>query len=310
MTKKTVLAVCFVLILSLSTFAVAEAQTNTDYQVALEGPTWDHSVITILVLPLYSQPWWNPSYLNATLRAMDQWNEALAYFASNYSDYAYISGVMLAPEVSNSTLPGFDAYLTWVEQFGNETCEAGLTQTAYTSVGVIKNSSLKLSACDCQGNILSEVDMQNVALHELGHCVGLGHANYTDDTMYYAYTLGSPVRALSTLDVYGVATVFRWMAALSQYSGDNQGQPIYSVTLPPSIEYEFMPIPAKDVPSQSTIDQVVTFLNSLTQFVLQPEVLILVILAVAAIAAYSTITRIRRHPIQRQHESPSEKREM
>ena len=32
--------------------------------------------------------------------------------------------------------------------------------------------------------------MQNIALHELGHGLGLGHSNYTDDLMYSLYTLG------------------------------------------------------------------------------------------------------------------------
>ena len=300
MTKKAALAALLVLTLSFSMFAVVDAQTTSDYEVALEGPTWGHSVITILVLPLYSQTWWNPSYLNATLRAISQWNDAFTYFASNYSDLAYVSGVQFSPEVSNFTLPGFDSYLTWVEQFGNETCEAGLTQTTYSSLNVISNSSIRFSAYDCQGNILTEVDMQNVALHELGHCVGLGHANYTDDTMYYAYTLGSSVRELSTLDIYGVATVFRWMAASPQYDAGNQGEPTYSVTLPPNIEYKYMPIPANDTPPKSAVAQILTFLNAFTQFVLQPEVLPLIVLAVATVVAYSTITRgRRRRPIQR-----------
>ncbi len=274
--------------------AVVEAETNSNYQLALEGPTWDHSEITIRVIPQYGKPWWNPSYLNATLNAIDQWNEAFTYFASNNTDYAYLSDIMLIPQVSNSTTIVYDTFLSWIEQFGNTTEDAGLTTTMYTSLGAIDNSTMILAAYDVYGDTLSEVDMQNVALHELGHVFGLGHSNDSGDAMYYDYVLDSPVRALSTLDVYGVATVFRWMNISPQYNRDNQQQAIYSVTLPSSVEYKYLPVPAKDIPPESTIGEIVTSLDDFTQLVKQPEVLIILILAVGGIAAYATITRSHR----------------
>jgi hypothetical protein len=210
----------------------------------------------------------------------------------------------MLPEVSNSTSGNFDTSISWIEQFGNETCEAGLTRTTYWSTNVITSSTITLSAYDCRGNILNEVDMQNVVLHELGHCWGLGHANYTDDLMYFAYSLNSPVRAISTLDAYGVGTVFRWMAQLQDYNADNQGDPIYSVTLPSSIEYQYLPISANNIPAQSALAQVQIYLNGFLQFIVQPEVLIFVVLAAAALVAYSTISRSRRRQaIRRQHDT-------
>jgi hypothetical protein len=158
---------------------------------------------------------------------------------------------------------------------------------------LITNNEITLSAYDCRGNILSETDEQNVALHELGHCLGLGHANYTNDLMYYAYSLGGSVRAISTLDTYGVGTVFRWMAHSQEYNSDNQGQPIYSVSLT-SNEYEYQPISDTDLPPQSTLEKVGNFLDDFAQFVLQPEVLVLIILAFSALVGYLTISRIRR----------------
>ncbi len=305
MAKKRVVSLLLILCLACSTFAaLAEAETTPSYELDLEGPTWDHPTITMLVLPLYDQTWWNPSYLNASLRAINQWNDAFTYFASNYSAFSYLSGIKLEPTVSNFSSPGYDVYVSWVEQFGNETCDAGLTQTQYDSAGVVTGASTNCSAYDCYGNILNEVDMQNVLLHELGHVVGLGHSNSSDDTMFYAYTLGSPVRELSTLDTFGVATVFRWMANSPIYTADNQGPPISSVTLPSSIDYRFIPISAENAPPESTINQLVTFLGAFAEFVLQPVVLTLIILAIAAIAAYSTITRSHRRRMQDEKNMP------
>ena len=201
----------------------------------------------------------------------------------------------MTAQVSNQTEKGFDTYISWIEQFGNVTCEAGLSRTTYMpTTNLITNNEITLSAYDCRGNVLSEADEQNVALHELGHCLGLGHANYTDDLMYYAYNLGGSVRPISTLDTYGVATVFRWMAYSQEYSSDNQGPPIYSVSLT-SNEYEYQPISDTDLPpQQSTLEKVGNFFDDFVQFVLQPEVLVLIILAVSALVGYLTISRIRR----------------
>lgn len=305
MTRKRILVFFLILSLGLSVPALVEAQTNQKYVLALQGPTWYHSALRVLVVPRYDQTWWNPGYLNSTLRAISQWNEAISYFATNHSEFAYLSRLVMAPKVSNVTIGGFDAAISWIEQFGNETCEAGLTRTTYTTLNVITNVAITFSALDCLGNVLSEVDMQNVALHELGHCWGLGHANVTGDLMYYAYTLNSPVREISTLDVYGLGTVFRWMANSEVYNPVNQGPPIYSVTLPASINYDYIPISENNIPPQSTVDQLRSLLDYFTQLVLQPAVLVLIVLGLSALAAYITISRTRkRHVNPRENVSP------
>jgi predicted Zn-dependent protease len=274
--------------------ATTVAQLKSEYVLALQGSTWDHSTITVLIVAAYNESWWNPAYLNASLRAISEWNGALSYFASNNSDFDYLSRLRMTAQVSNVTENGFDEYISWIEQFGNETCEAGLSRTTYMpTTNLITKNEITLSAYDCRGNILSETDEQNVALHELGHCLGLGHANYTDDLMYYAYSLGGSVRAISTLDTYGVGTVFRWMAYSQEYSPDNQGQPVYSVSLTPS-GYEYQPISDTDLPPQSTLEKVGNFFDDFIKFVLQPEVLVLFIIAVSALVGYLAISIIRR----------------
>ncbi len=294
MKKEGILALFLVFCLSSSLLVLVEAETQKEYVMPLEGPTWNHSILSVLVVPQYDEPWWNPGYLNSALRAISQWNGAISYFRANYSEFAYLSRLRMVPQVSNVTIGGFDAYVSWIDQFGNETCEAGLTRTTYTSSNVIVNSTLAFSGRDCLGNILSEVDMQNVALHELGHCLGLGHPNTPEDLMYYTYSLSSPAKAISTLDVYGVGTVFRWMASSQFYNSTNQGAPVYTVTLPSSIQYEYLPITEENRPPESSLGQVVNFLSELTTVVLQPEILALIFLAIAALIAFVTISRIRR----------------
>jgi hypothetical protein len=271
------------------------AQSETGYSLDLQGPTWDNSIINILITPPSNESWWKPSYLNATLHAISEWNEAIANFAANHSDFAYLSQVRIAPQVSNSsTNTDVDAYLSWIQQFGNVTCEAGLSRIAYTS-GIITNNSITISAIDCRGNVLSEADSQNVVLHELGHGLGLGHSNYTGDLMYYAYTLNSPVRAISTLDLYGVATVFRWMYYSSEFNQTNEGSPINSVTLPSDIPYEYLPVSEKNLPPKSPLDQIRIYLGYVPDAIAQPEFWILmVVFAVVAVTAIVILRRTRK----------------
>jgi len=110
---------------------------------------------------------------------------------------------------------GFDVYISWTEKPPSSADEIGLTKTFYgVPSRIITNSTTALSSETLQGYVLNEVDMQNLALHKLGHSLGLGHSNHTSDIMYPMISVNplDQVQALSTLDLYGVSTVFQWMS--------------------------------------------------------------------------------------------------
>jgi hypothetical protein len=303
MKRESILATMLILSLSVAPLATAETQTKTEYELALSGPTWDRSTIQILITHPSNESWWTPVYLNATLHAINQWNQAIAYFAANYASFAYLAQLTLAPQISNSLThsnssadSNFDAYISWTQQFdSNVSCEAGLSRTTYDLSGLITNNTLTIAVYDCVGNVLDEADSQNVALHEMGHMLGLGHGNYSADLMYYAYSLGSSVRAISTLDLYGVATVFRWMATAPEFNRTNQGSPIYSVTLPPDIPYEKLPISEENLPPQSPLDNIITYIGSLPELIAAPELWgIMALFTVAVVCIYLVGKHARR----------------
>ena len=301
MTRKFILTILLVLSLSFSSLVSAVVQAETEYVIALVGPTWKDSIIHVFIDPSTSESWWNPAFLNATLHGISQWNEAISYFAANHSDFAYLSRLRIEPQVYNSPNADLECVMSWVRQFGNVTCEAGLTRTTSFS-GIIINSSLTVSAYDCLGNVLSEADSQNVVLHELGHVLGLAHSNYTGDLMYFSYTLGSPVRAISTLDLYGVGTVFRWMATSLEFDQANQGSPIYSVTLSPDIAYEHLAISEKNLPPQSPLERIRTNFGFIPGALSNPNLWILMsFLTVVVVAGYLVLRRMRRGRISSKH---------
>ncbi|HEX7482097.1 MAG TPA: matrixin family metalloprotease, partial [Candidatus Bathyarchaeia archaeon] len=215
---------------------------------------------------------------NTALRAIGQWNEAIAIFASNYSDYSYLSSLRIEPTVSNTFQPGFDIYVSWHESpFSNTTDEVGLSQISADYQNIITNCTVNLAAHTRHGDTLNEGDMQNVALHELGHSLGLGHSNYTGDLMFALYTMGSPAEDVSTLDVYGVATIFAWETYTSGfYPVDSL---VNHVILPVGINYKFLPVSQQNArPQTFANNSVVQFLVLMFEILIHPEIYPLVIL--------------------------------
>ena len=77
----------------------------------LQGFVWNHSSLNVLIITADNESWWDPNYLNITLRAIGQWNEAISGFASNNSDFSYLSSLMIKSTVSNESKKGFDMYV-------------------------------------------------------------------------------------------------------------------------------------------------------------------------------------------------------
>jgi hypothetical protein len=296
---KLVLGISVILSLALVASVLGVAQAQTGYSLGLQGITWNHSTISVLLIPQDSASWWRPFYLNATLRAVSEWNNAIEDFANNYSNFAYLSRLRMVPTTSYVLNSSFDVYVSWTETSSNTGVdEIGSTQNVYESATII-NSTISLAAKDSSGYVLNEVDMQNVALHELGHSLGLGHSSYVGDVMYTKYTPNQTVRGLSTLDLYGVARVFQWMSKSPQFNPVNNSQ-ASSVTLPSSIPYLFLPISYENLPplivsptpSPTPYSSLLTYclavLTFIVRFILRPESLILLIIAISGL----TVTEI------------------
>ena len=96
--------------------AVCETEEQSDHSIEVTGYTWDHSTIGITIFPRENESWWDPSYLDATLRGIAQWNDAIQEFAANYTDFSYLSRVRLVPTVSYENVSGFDIYIGWIEE--------------------------------------------------------------------------------------------------------------------------------------------------------------------------------------------------
>jgi predicted Zn-dependent protease len=271
-----------------------QGQNHDNYSLQLQGYVWSHSTLNALVVPADNESWWEPSFLNTALRAIGQWNEAIATFASNYSDYSYLSSLRIEPTVSNTSQPGYDIYVSWHESpFSNTTDEVGLSQISADYQNIITNCTVNLAAHTNHGDTLNEGDMQNIALHELGHSLGLGHSNSTGDLMYALYTMGSPAEEVSTLDAYGVATIFAWETSTPI------SYPIVSVVnhviLPTGIPYQFLPVSQKNArPPTLANNSVVQFLVLMFEILIHPEIYPLVALFIVVLVIIAVFPKGKR----------------
>ena len=274
-----------------------QGQSQDKYSLHLQGFVWSHSKLNALVVTADNESWWDPAFLNTALRAIGKWNEAIATFAANYSDFSYLSSVRIQPTVSNSTQSGYDIYVSWHESpFSNTTDEVGLSQISANYQNIITNCTVKLAAHTRHGDTLNEGDRQNIALHELGHSLGLGHSNYTGDLMYALYTMGSPGEDISTLDVYGVATVFALETNTPIFYPVNSL--VNHVILPANITYQFLPVSQQNArPPTLANNSVVQFLVLMIEILIHPEIYPFIVLFVVVLVIIA-IFPIRRKRVK------------
>ena len=280
-----VLVGCFVN----GSFVLGQSQEN--YSLQLQGFVWNRLTLNALVVTAENESWWDPAFLNTSLRAIGQWNEAIANFESNYSDYSYLSSLRIQPTVSNFTQPGYDIYVSWHESpFSNTTDVVGLSQISANYQKTITNCTINLAAHTLHGDTLNEGDMQNVALHELGHSFGLGHSNYTGDLMYSLYTIGSPAEDVSTLDVYGVATVFAWEKDRSTFFPVKNL--VDKVVLPTGVTYQFLPVSQNNArPQTFANNSVVQFLVLMFEILIHVEIYPFIILFFVVLVLFAVFYR-------------------
>ncbi len=270
-------------------------QSQDNYSIALQGFVWNHASLNVLVVTAENESWWSPTDLKSALRAIGQWNDALAAFFSNYTDYSYLSNLRLQPTVSNQTQPGYDIYINWTESPFSKTDEVGLSQISADYRSVINNCTVNLASHLHHGDSLSEGDKQNIALHELGHSLGLGHSNYTGDLMYAYYSTGSSSEDISTLDVYGVATLFSWELNTFKFYPINRWLKENSVVLPSSIPYKGLPVSPENVLPQTLVNSpVVKTIVMMFEILIHPEIFSFVVLFITIFVIIALIPNRRK----------------
>jgi predicted Zn-dependent protease len=290
------------LFLTAGSFAICQAQSPNQnvYALEIQGLAWNKSTLRILLTTPNNESWWNPIYVNSTLRAIGQWNDAISYFASHNENYVYLSNLELKPTVLNYTKSGFDIYINWTESnLPGSADEIGLA-TLTSEANQIIGCTINLATHTHHGVSLIDGDMQNIALHELGHTLGLGHSNATGDVMFPDIALLGASKSISSLDMYGIATTFAWMTNQFNFYPIGfwlNGTP---VVLPSDIPYNYLPVSTQNarpntLQNNTILQNLILDLGLFLHPILLVPIFALIIFLIG-IVLYDRLRRKRRTP--------------
>ena len=287
-----------ILCIAILVCVVGASSAQTDYLIEVQEYTWDHFTLRILLVSQEEESWWDPKFINITTKAVGVWNDAFSDFASKYSNFDYVSNLRLLPSVSSTSSPGFDVYISWVEGPATEDSDhVGLTRTYPDRRGIFVLSNISLSTQNRYAS-LSDLDLQNIAQHEIGHALGLLHSHHTQDIMYAKISTSFNIRSISTLDLYAVAKIFGWMSVSPQFSPANQDILPSSISLPSEINYEYLEISEENLPPPSFFDPIADpirrLLSAFFDYVLVPRNFLLFVLIVFALIVAMIMYRILR----------------
>jgi predicted Zn-dependent protease len=280
--RKLAYFLLLLIICSITIIAPRKTEAQTEYSIEIQGYTWDKSTISICVLPQKNMSWWKPAYLDAALHGIAQWNNAIQEFASNNTDYSYLSSVQFVPSIKYENVSGFDVYMGWIAHCSSDST-IGKTQAAIESPCVVINATVCLTAKAPSGHVMTETDMQNIVVHELGHTLGLSHCNYTSDVMYPSVYYTETVKPLSSLNLYAVSQVFEWLKTQDTSSITCPSGSV--VTMPQNMSYGQFQIATANLPGSPM---------NIAEYFLQPEKLVTIAFALVLIVTTALLFRKKK----------------
>jgi hypothetical protein len=227
---KSILCVALAIVLFVNSTAqgVESVFVASSYSIELEGFRWNTFPLKILV---YMNQWSKPDYADAIHEAFDSWTISLRIYSDLYGDTT-LTKITYAFYVSNIySTADYDIVVTFNPDVifpGSNT--VGWTVTVWGEIGQEPFPPTVINITT-QSATVSSLFVKNVAMHEFGHTLGLGHAsssNTTDgpEVMYHRSVTDKAVYP-STLDIYALTTIYQ----------DNFSP---SVELPSTIPYKML----------------------------------------------------------------------
>jgi predicted Zn-dependent protease len=208
------------------TFAIAQSsQLQSSDSIALEEFRWTKLPVKVLV---DMNQWTQQEYAVAVREALDSWIKSIWNYTNTYNDtsLATVNYLFYLNDVNSTT--DYDVLISFApDKIPPGPNTVGLTTYSWDLTTHQPVPPITINITTYSGTATT-LFVKNIAMHEFGHALGLGHALPQNtlngpELMYFSSSKNQVVYP-STLDVYGLTKV---------YNG-SYGQTVY---LPSSIPY-------------------------------------------------------------------------
>jgi predicted Zn-dependent protease len=271
-------------------FLVCDALAQPQDLIIIEvgGYLWNKTSLNVLIISPENQTDWSNDLINSAIRAIEDWNYAIKYFSANYSSYSYLSAINLQYIISSKMEPDIDIYVNFSASVSLGSLDSiGATTTIPYGNGTIQQCLITL-ATQSQYTTLTQKDVQSVATHEFGHALGIGHCNSSSDLMFPNFDVYAAPYEISTLDMFGVANAFQWIANPSQLVPS----PKQELSLPISIPYGYIPS-VQPAPQSLTDNPLIRAIEIFLNIISTPYILVMIIVGVSLIVLIEVYYRSR-----------------
>ncbi len=223
-----------VLVLALIVAVIACAEVLADPSIDLVGAVWSKKTLRVAIA---KPAWLSPNFVDAVKKAFEAWDRALEAFGRAYG-YEYLADISFKVTVTCCLAGDYDIFVTFTDEPARPDGEIGRCEVLYGD-GKLAQARITLYVKTTRGP-LKPVDVFNIALHEIGHALGLVHSSSSKtingpELMYPYYTFPGLELRPSTLDAYALAVAYSWMRI-----GVFKPPSTKKVTLPPAIPYKML----------------------------------------------------------------------
>ena len=220
--------------------------------IDLESFRWNSFPLRVLV---DMNAWSTPDYAVAVRESLDDWLRSIWNYTNSFNDTS-LTMIRFAFYVSDiNRTDNYNALVTFAaSEIGPGSETVGLTTARWNPQTHEPLPPVTVNITTYSATA-SHLFVRNVAMHELGHMLGLGHASSQNtlngpELMYYISSRNS-ILFPSTLDVYGLTVLYRGM----------YGQ---TVQLPAGIPYKMLSEGTVPPPTSDFWENLPTYVPLLT----------------------------------------------